>query len=245
MADRGKYGLVRDAVLDLVEELAVGEAIPPERQLAGDFGVSRMTLRRAIDDLVREGVLVRRQGSGTFVAEPKISQPLTMTSFSEEMRRRGHVAGARTVDLEVVAAGPRLGRRLEISPMARVVRARRLRLADDDPMAIETLHVPAELVPGLTKRRLEGASFYELLEGDYGIVIDHGLQTIEPTVTTEDEAELLGVPVHAPALLFERTSQDRDDRIIEYVRSVYRGDRYKLVVDLQPAPTRTARPLPG
>ena len=84
-----KQAATRDLVLDLIEQLAVGEAIPSERQLSADFGVSRLTVRAALDDLVREGYLVRRQGSGTFVSEPKIAQELTMTSFTDDMRSRG------------------------------------------------------------------------------------------------------------------------------------------------------------
>ena len=95
-----------------------------------------------------------------------------------------------------------------------------------------TLHVPAALVPGLTRERLEDASFYELLERDYGVVIASGMQSIEPTVTNEEESELLGVPLHSPAFLFERTSRTENGETVEFVRSLYRGDRYRLVAEL-------------
>lgn len=245
MAGSSKRARVREAVRNRLEMLDVGDTIPPERQLATEFGVSRMTLRHAIEDLVREGVLARRQGRGTFVAAPKIAYPLTMTSFSEEMRRRGHVPTSRTVDMIITSAGPRVSRRLEISPAAEIIRACRLRLADGEPMAIERLHVPSELVPGLSPERLASGSFYDILEQDYGITVDHGMQTIEPTVTTEEEATLLKVPVHSPALLFGRTTRNAGDRVIEYVDSVYRGDRYKLVAELQPSTARSARPVTG
>jgi GntR family transcriptional regulator len=235
-----KYTAVREHLLDLLESLSVGDAIPPERRLAADLGVSRMTLRRVLDDLVREGALIRRQGSGTFVAEPKIAQPLTMTSFSQDMRRRGFKPSSRTLSLEVASAGARIGRRLNVSPLEPVYRISRLRLADGETMAIETLHVPTGVAPGLTATDLEGFSFYELLAERYGIEPAHGLQTIEPTVTSGEEAELLKVPVHAPAFLFERITRDASERVIEYVRSVYRGDRYQLVTELLPA--RPARP---
>ena len=97
------------SVLDLIEQLGVGDAIPSERQLCADLGVSRLTVRAALDDLVRDGLLVRRHGSGTFVSEPKIAQELTMTSFTEDMRRRGMVPGSRTLDLRVAPAGAHLG----------------------------------------------------------------------------------------------------------------------------------------
>ena len=241
MPVRNKYESVRDEVLGLVEHLEPGVAIPPERALCERFGVSRMTLRRAVDDLVLEGFLERQHGRGTFVAVPKIAQPLTMTSFSEDMRRRGFVPGSRTLSLARMSAGAPLGRRLEISPEDVVLQIRRLRLADDRPMAIETLHVPQGAVPGLTADDLDGTSFYELLQTRYDLVIASGRQTIEPTVTNEEEAELLGVPVHSPAFLFERTSRLVTGRVIEFVRSIYRGDRYQFEVELLPSRTRPAR----
>ena len=108
----------------------------------------------------------------------------------------------------------------------------RLRLADRETMAIETLHVAEKLVPGLTAADLEQSSFYELLEDRYGIVIVGGTQTIEPTVTSEHESKALGVPLHSPAFVFERTTNADDGQVIEYVRSIYRGDRYRLVTTL-------------
>lgn len=229
-----KHRSIHAELRGLIDELAVGDALPPERALAAELGVARMTLRRAVDELVRDGRLVRRHGSGTFVAAPKIAASLHVSSFSDDMRRRGHVPHSRTVGLEEVFAGPQLGRRLDVSPSARVLRVVRLRLADALPMAIETLHVPVDLVPGLTGEALNDASFYELLASHYGIHLARGLQEIEPTVTDEDESTLLQVPLHSPAFLFERTSWDGGGRVVEFVRSVYRGDRYRLTAELTP-----------
>lgn len=231
----------RDRVLDLMEALHVGTAIPSERQLTQELGVSRLTVRAALDELVRDGYLDRRHGSGTYVTEPKIAQPLTLTSFSDDMRRRGMTPGSRTLELIVTSTGARLARRLAVSPEARLVRVKRLRLADDEPMAMEVLHIPEALVPGLTKADFEDHSFYELLEERYGIVIASGTQSIEPTVTSEEESEVLGVPLHTPAFLFERTTVSESGRIVEFVRSIYRGDRYRLVADLTPQRSRNGR----
>jgi GntR family transcriptional regulator len=226
-----KQSATRQQVLDLIERLGVGTAIPSERQLSADLGVSRLTLRAALDDLAREGYVVRRRGSGTYVQQPKISQELTMTSFSEDMRRRGMVPGSRTLSLETQLAGARLGRLLHVSPSEEILVIKRLRLADGAPMAIETLHLPRTLVPGLEAKDL-GGSFYELYRDRYGIVIASGTQAIEPTVTNEEESKALAVPLHSPAFLFERTSRDQDGRAVEYVQSVYRGDRYRIVTEL-------------
>jgi GntR family transcriptional regulator len=226
-----KQSEIRVRVLDLIEGLDMGDAIPSERQLSADLGVSRLTVRAALDDLVREGHLVRRRGAGTFVSEPKIAQELTMTSFTEDMRRRGMTPRSKTLDLRVVPAGATLGRIFHVSPSEQIVVAKRLRLADSETMAIETLHVREALVPGLTAKDLE-QSFYELLRSRFGITIVSGLETIEATVTGGEESEELGVPLHSPAFQFERTTRAEDGSVIEFVRSIYRGDRYQLVTEL-------------
>jgi len=232
----------RESVLELIEPLAVGASIPSERQLGVDLGVSRLTVRAALDELVREGYLVRRQGAGTFVAEPKVAKGFDVSSFSDDMRERGLTPASRTLDLRVIQAGARLGRMLHVSPSEPIVSVKRLRLADGDPMAIELLHVRASLVPGLTGHDLEENSFYDLLANRYGLQIAGGTQTVEPTVTNDEESAALGVPLHSPALLFERITRASTGDVIEFTSSTYRGDRYRLVTELGVG-GRPAQPL--
>ena len=149
----------------------------------------------------------------------------------DDMRRRGMIPGSRTLSMTKILAGARLGRSLNVSPSEEIVVVKRLRLADGESMAIETLHIPEALVPGLTPKSLTG-SFYDLLRDRYGVQIVEGIQAIEPTVTNEEESEVLGVPLHSPAFLFERTSRDDAGRTVEFVQSVYRGDRYRIVTEL-------------
>lgn len=222
----------RERILELIEPLTVGNAIPAERQLGLDLGVSRLTVRAAIDELVREGYLVRRRGSGTFVAEPKVAKGIDITSFSDDMRARGLTPGSRTLDLRVELAGARLGRILHVSPSEEIVAVKRLRFADDEPMAIELLHTRASLVPGLSAADLEQNSFYDLLADRYGITIVGGTQTVEPTVTNEEESRVLGVPLHSPALLFERVTRASTGDVVEFTNSTYRGDRYRIVTEI-------------
>jgi GntR family transcriptional regulator len=222
----------REQVLELIETLEVGDAIPSERVLSIDLGVSRLTLRAALDDLVREGHLTRRRGAGTFVAEPKVAKGMTISSFSDDMRRRGLTPGSRTLVFQTVPAGARLGRILHVSPSEPVLAVKRLRSADAEPMALELLHVPEALFPGLTARDLEESSFYDMLEERYGIEIVGGTQTVEPTVTNDEESAALGVPLHSPALLFERVTRSSSGEIVEFTSSIYRGDRYRLVSEL-------------
>jgi GntR family transcriptional regulator len=233
---------IREHLLDLVEETRVGAPIPGERQLCEELEVSRPTLRSVVDDLVRDGLLVREHGRGVFVAKAKVAQHLSQTA--------GHTLGvggvdgvwtSRTVDFRSVTAGPRIGRRLQVSPGEQVLRITRLRLVDGVPMSVENLNVPQSLVPGLTAHDLEVESFYRLLGSRFGILLTDASQIIEPTVVDEAEAELLGVPLHAPALLFERETRDADGRVVEFTHSVYRGDRYRIFTQLSLA----ARPDNG
>ncbi|MGS2619984.1 GntR family transcriptional regulator [Micromonospora sp. LZ34] len=224
---------VRDQLLLMHGRLAPGQVIPPERELAETLGVSRPTLRAAVDQLVAEGYLERRQGSGTYVTQPKVAMPLTLTSFSEDMQRRGMQPGGRVVSFRAKFAGAEVGHQLNISPRAQVWSVRRLRTADGEPMAIEQAYLPHALLPDLSPANLTNRSLYDHLR-DVGIKVGIATQSIEPTVTSEEESELLGVPVLSPAFLFERTTRDRNDTLIEFVRSIYRGDRYRLLAELRP-----------
>lgn len=212
--------------------MAAGEQFPPERQLAEALGISRMTLRRAIDELVAKGVVRRRHGAGVFALGPKLDQPLAASSFTEDMLARGMRPGSRVLSFDVTKAGAHIGRRLHIVESAEVITILRLRLADDEPLALEELHIPSALVPGLCAEDLENSSFYELLRSRFDIALNHSVQTIEPTLLDADEAKVLGVPEQSPALLFERTSRGAEGIPFEFVRSVYRGDRYKIRTEL-------------
>jgi GntR family transcriptional regulator len=137
-----------------------------------------------------------------------------------------------TLSFQETGAGARVGKFLRLAPSARVLRISRLRSVDDEPMSIETLHVPAHLMPGLTADDLERHSFYDLLESRYGIGVATAVQTIEPTALNPDEAALLCVPEYDPALLFERVTEDEEGRAVEFAHAVYRRDRYRIVSQL-------------
>jgi GntR family transcriptional regulator len=230
-----KQGEIRAVLRSRIRGLAPGAALTPERLLATEFGVSRQTVRSAVDSLVSEGLLYRRQGSGTYVAEPerKLVIALTLMSFTEDMQRRGMRPSSRLLSMARASAGPVAGRSLEVSPREEVWTITRLRLADEEPMAIETLQLPVSVAPDLRRAHLDQGSFYEYL-GARGVEIGSATQTIEATVVTGDEAEVLGVPEHSPAFLFDRISRNSSGVVIEHVRSVYRSDRYRLLTELRP-----------
>lgn len=212
--------------------MVAGDQLPPERQLAIELGISRMTLRRAIDDLVASGAVRRRHGSGVFAMGPKLDQSLIASSFTQDMVARGLRPGSRVLAFDIAEAGPHLRRKLHLEEPSEVISIVRLRLADDEPLALEELNIPRDVMPDLEPIDLEDASFYQLLRDRHSITLTHSVQTIEPTLLDAREATDLGVATGSPALLFERISRSSEGRPVEYVRSVYRGDRYKIRTEL-------------
>ncbi|MEV5043919.1 GntR family transcriptional regulator [Streptomyces griseoincarnatus] len=227
---------VRDALLELIEARSPGEAVPSERALCARLGVSRPTVRAAVDELVVAGLLVREHGRGMFVAAEKITQELVPEHAALTVPQAKGVWTSRILEFRTLPAGARVGRRLRVSPAAEVRYAARLRLVDGAPMAIEHLHLPAALVPGLTEAELEQGDLYEHFRDRHGVRVVEAVQSVEPTVVTRAEAELLDVPELSPALLFERLTTDTAGRPVECVRSVYRGDRYRIVSRLALGP---------
>lgn len=233
---------VRARLLDLVDRLPVGSALPGERSLAEQWGVARMTLRRAVDEFILEGLLERRHGSGTYVAQPKVSRPLGLLSFSADLRRRGFETSAKVIELRHARATVKLAKQLRIPVGDDVVRITRLRMVDGVPMCVEALWVPGHLVVGLREEEL-GGSWYELLRRKYGIEVLTGSLTVEPVLPEPADAELLGIDAHQPCLLSTVITYDRRGRIIEHGTALARGDRYRLAVELHPefGPTHQVR----
>ena len=235
-----KYFQLREILLDLVEtELGVDQAIPSERELSQRYGLSRMTVRQAVDHLVSEGRLYRVQGKGTFVARPKIEMPLRLASFTEDMQARGLVPGSRDLDRRTAPASAHLARALGIEPGDAVHVIERLRTADGLPMAVERSHIPRAVAPGLADESLADRSLYDLLAQKFGVLLDSGEQTIEAGIVDPADATLLELPAGSAVLLLQRRSFAAG-MPIELAVSTYRADRYQLRVALDlPRPNVT------
>lgn len=199
--------------------------LPTERDLASQFDVSRLTVRRALDRLEQDGLVYRVQGSGTFVASPRITKSVELTSFSEDMRARGLKPGSSVLASETIAAGARLGAKLRVSPADELLHIRRVRTADGEPMALEDAYLDPRLVPGLVGE-MGDESLYGLLETKYGLRVEWAEQSIHTSVLAPDQATILHAPAFSPAFYVSRVSFDAQDRAIEYAESTYRGDRY-------------------
>jgi len=212
----------------------INSTLPPERELVETYGVSRMTIRQAISELVNEGILLRRKGIGTFVAPPKLEQPLnSLTSFTEDMAQRGMKAGARILSFKEMVPNPTTQKLLGLEDGETVYESVRLRLADEEPMALETTTLVASLCPGLKHEDLENQSLYTLLTERWGIQLDYATQSLEPVLAPLHEASLLQVDPGVPLLLMYRVTYDQNGRAFELAKSLYRGDRYKFVTELQ------------
>ena len=206
--------------------------LPTERSLAAEFDVSRTTVRQALAELTVEGRLLRVQGKGTFAAEPKVAQRLQLSSYTEDMRAQGREPSSRLLEISEDPADIDLARLLAIRAGAKVLRMHRLRLADNEPMAIETTHLPLSRFRGLRRYVSSGGSLYQVLRERFGVEMGHAEETIETALASPEEAELLGADVGLPMLLLSRHSFDSTGNPVEWVRSVYRGDRYKFVAGL-------------
>jgi GntR family transcriptional regulator len=229
-----KYWGLKQHLLDMLRSLPPGSPIPTERSLAADFDVSRTTVRQALAELTVEGRLVRVQGKGTFAAKPKVAQRLQLSSYTEDMRAQGRQPTSRLLEVAEEPAEPELATLLATRATATVLRMRRLRLADGEPMAIETTHLPLSRFRGLTGRLESGGSLYQVLREHFGVELGHAEETIETALASPEEAEVLGSEVGLPMLLLSRHSFDVEGRPVEWVRSIYRGDRYKFVARLNP-----------
>jgi GntR family transcriptional regulator len=204
------------------------DALPPERELSSAFGVSRVTVRKAIEGLVNEGVLDTHHGSGTFVRSKVEKNFAQLTSFSEEMTARGMVPGSIWLNRTSGSVGPEEALTLRASPGTAVYRFNRIRLADDSPMSIENTTILASCLPSLDAVE---HSLYAALKNTGNRPV-RALQRLSALILDEDQASMLGASPGDAGLLVERVGFNRQGAAIEYSQSWYRGDTYDFVAEL-------------
>lgn len=206
--------------------------VPSERELSEQYAISRMTARQALAELIQEGRLYTSAGKGTFVAEPKIQQSLqALTSFSEEMRARGLQPSTRLLRREQQPASSTVANRLRLTEGAPIICIERLRLADAEPMALETACLSLASGERLLQLDLDG-SLYDVLQQQFGLVPAEAVQEFEAALAQPRERTLLHLTEGSPVLKLKRTTFDSQGRPFEYVQSVYRSDRYRFVARL-------------
>lgn len=224
--------ILRDRIL--AGEFAAQQAIPSERQLEEQYNLSRPTIRQAIDLLERQGYLYRVHGKGTFVSPPKLQKGmLELTSFSEDMRNRGLEPGQRILEFGPVPAPTKVQRQLGLEEDAPVLRIKRLRYGNQEPIGLQDSYLALPKNQIITREEVEQkGSIYSILEERFGIYPTEADETLEVTLATPEESELLQISLGSPLLLNERTLWSQDRHAIEFVSILYRGDRYKYFVRL-------------
>jgi len=224
------YQQLQRALREAIDKRVLGpdDALPSERHLAADLGVSRITVRKAIDGLISEGLLVSRQGSGNFVSTRIDKNLAKLTSFSEDMRARGLEPHSVWLKRSEGTVTPEEAMKLGLSPGTLVYRFDRLRFANDEPMSLEYCTVVASCLPSLDA---VDASLYEALERTGNRPV-RALQRLRALLLDEEQAKLLGADPGDAGLLVERVGYLRDGRAIELSQSFYRGDTYDFVAEL-------------
>jgi GntR family transcriptional regulator len=211
-----------------------GELIPSERELSEKYGISRMTARQAITELVNEGLFYREQGKGTFVSQRKITQQLIhLTGFTEDIRARGQRPGTKVLSATMHPADEETAEKLRINPGTPIFRLQRLRLADDEPLAIELSQISFKGWEGLLEEDLEHNSLYRLLEAKYGLALMEADQELEAGLTGSEEAQLLKISAASPVLFTRRITYTDRNQPIEYAKAVYCGNKYTFYTHMK------------
>lgn len=215
--------------------LAAHEPIPSERELERIYKVSRTTIRPAIDILVRQGFLYREHGKGTFVSPPKLQKGISeLTSFTEDMKRRGIVPGQKILSIGYVKPPENVCAHLELPKGCKeVLCVDRIRLGNGAPMGLQTSYYNLPEDQTVSREELEEVgSIYALLRDKLHLIPTEADETLEVTVATAREASLLHVKAGSPLLLSERTTYSQTRRVIEFAKILYRGDRYQYSAKL-------------
>ncbi len=222
-------------------DIRTGDALPSERELADALAISRVTVRKSLDVLLREGLLSRRHGSGTYIA-PRIEQPAALLAgFSADMAMRGQEAGSIWIEKTTGLPTPDEAMALALSPDQPVHRITRVRTADGEPLAVECAVIPARCLPSTDEI---GVSLYAALDLN-GTKPVRGLQRLQASLATAQEAGWLSVPVGAAILRIERRGFLPSGMPVEFTRSAYRGDRYDFMVELREQRADGPAPMPA
>lgn len=230
------YQIVAVSLFERVKtgQLKANERIPSESELCSEYSVGRNTVRRAISELVNEGVLRTIPGVGTFVVDNRLDKTAEyLFGFSQEMQLLDRTVSSKVLEANIISADPFLSRRLQIQLGAEVVFLYRVRYMDGEPTAIERSYIPHELCPGLLNYDFSSDSLYEILSTVYGRMPNHAEQVIEASLATPEVAQLLNLTLPAVVFVFHRDTHMESGQAIEYVESELRGDRFRFYTNLR------------
>ncbi|MFP4562565.1 MAG: GntR family transcriptional regulator [Spirochaetia bacterium] len=228
------YYQLKELLLEVIKVSEVGTVIPSEMELCSRYNISRPTVRQALKELVVEGHLQRHKGKGTFVSRPKINQDflLVLESFNDEMQQKGLRPETEVLEFEKTESDRRIREKLALADHEPVIKLRRLRSIDGEPMVLVLTYLPYSLFPGLLDKDMQSASLYGTLEDEYGCILSRSIRTLESRLAGEYEARILGVPKGAPLQYIETTTYRNDGRPVEFSIAQYRGDRNSFTFEL-------------
>jgi GntR family transcriptional regulator len=232
-----RYIQIADLLISQIEsgELAPGDRLPSERELSERFAVQRVTLRQALGILESQGLIDRRQGSGTYIARPKIEREAgRLFPFTKVLRRKGYLTGSKVIMFEKTIVNTAAALELQLPLGSMVYHGHRLRLLNQEPVMIEKFYLPANILPGFEIHDLTNRSMYEIMETEYGVIVNRARQSLEAVSATEYEANLLEVDKGAPLMLERRVTTDQNGQLVEYSKDLYRGDRFRFVTEITP-----------
>jgi GntR family transcriptional regulator len=241
------YAKIEEAIATEIAqgEYRPGDQLPTEDALLQRFQVSRITVRRAIQNLVSRGLLEIRRGLGTFVLSPRIEAELTkLTGFVEDMNAAGRKATARVVSQGVVSASARVAERLQLAKGAKVMQIRRVRLAGGIPISFDETYLPLPLGKQIVRNDLRLHPIFTLLEEEYGVPLVEADYELEAVIATKTVANALQVRVGSPIFQIERTSMTTGNQPVDYEVLSYRGDLVRFVTKLLRHPGSSAEPQP-
>lgn len=229
------YVQIKEDLLERIRDGAYrsGQRIPSEQALAEEYQVTRTTVRKALDELKREGVIRTEKGKGSVVSNSRIEQSLLQFySFGREIGTTGEAAASRVIKVGQVPASPQLEKKLRLPPNGAVHEIVRLRHYRNTPLILEFSYVPTGVAPSITEQDLESQSIYDLLERVYGWRVQGAKEYLYPRISDTYESELLQIPRHSPVFQTERITRGEDGRVIEFRRSVIRGDKVTFSTEL-------------
>jgi GntR family transcriptional regulator len=228
------YYQLKEILLEHIKESKQGESIPTELELCEQFNISRPTVRQAVNELVVEGYLERLKGKGTFISRSKIRQDflIYLESFNSEMKRKGLTPTTRVLEFIQEKCDQQVSEALRIKKGSEVIKLRRLRLANVEPIVVVLTFLPARALPGFLLKDLVHGSLYDIIEKEYGLTIDRAMRTLESISAGEYEAELLQIEKGSPIQYIETITYLVDGNPIEFSKAHYRGDRNKFRFEL-------------
>lgn len=228
------YSQLMDILISEIEnEMEANEKILSEREICEKYDVSRTTVRQAVAELEKDGYIYKKHGKGTFVASKKINQNLQgFYSFTEEMKKLGKVPSTKVLKFEIMPINLEIAKKTKLVQGELVYKFTRLRLADGEPMMVETTYVPYNKFPGITKEHLGVTALYDIFRDSFNQKVEYAEEEFSPILTNEREAKYLKVDIGSPSLKISRYAYNKFDKIIEYTVSIARGDKIRYNIKL-------------